>query len=73
MLAVADQLSRLGKRELLCLLSFTCNYVVSVLRGYLFLLVLGMGCIILLWQSLGLPYTYFALGTYEASSGFIGP
>ena len=28
--AVADQLPRLGKRELICLLSFTCTYVVSV-------------------------------------------
>ena len=25
-----DQLPRLGKRELMCLLLFTCNYVVSV-------------------------------------------
>ena len=25
-----DQLLRLGKRELICLLLFTCNYVVSV-------------------------------------------
>ena len=41
MCAVADQLPRLGKRELICLLSFTCNYVVSVRRGSLFLLVLG--------------------------------
>ena len=31
--------------ELICLLSFTGNYVVSVRRG--FLLVLGMGCVIL--------------------------
>ena len=32
MLAVVDQLPRLGKREreLVCLLLFTCNYVVSV-------------------------------------------
>ena len=30
MLAVADHFPRLGKRELICLLSFTCNYVVSV-------------------------------------------
>ena len=26
----------LGKRELICLLSFTCNYVVSVRGGFLF-------------------------------------
>ena len=38
------------------MLSFTCNYVVSVRRDFLFLLMLGMGCIILLWQSLSLPY-----------------
>ena len=36
-LAVADQLPRSGKRELICLLSFTCNYVVSVRSGFLFL------------------------------------
>ena len=49
-----DQLPRLGKRELICLLLFTCNYVVSVWRGFLFLLVLGMGYVILLWHSLSL-------------------
>ena len=36
----------LGKRELICLLLFTCNYVVSVRRGFLFLWVLGMGCVL---------------------------
>ena len=41
------------------LLSFTCNYVVSVRRCFLFLLVLEMGCVILLWYSQGLPYNYF--------------
>ena len=51
-----DQLPRLGKRELICLLLFTCNYVVSVWRGFLFLWVLGMGYVILLWHSLSLPY-----------------
>ena len=54
-----DQLPRLGKRELICLLLFTCNRVVSVRRGFLFLCVLGMGCVILLWHSLCLPYTHF--------------
>ena len=48
MLAVVDQLPRLGKRELISLLSFTCNYAVSVRRGFLFFWVLGMGCVILL-------------------------
>ena len=38
-----DQLPRLGKKEIICLLLFTCNNVVSVRRGFLFLLVLGMG------------------------------
>ena len=54
-----DQLHRLGKRELICLLLFTCNYVVSVRRGFLFLWVLGMGYVILFWHSLGLLYDYF--------------
>ena len=27
---VENQLPRLGKRELICLLLFTCNYVISV-------------------------------------------
>ena len=58
---VVDQLPRLGKRELVCLLLFTCNYVVSVRRGFLFLWLLGMGCVILLWHSLGLQYNYFPL------------
>ena len=52
---VADQLPRLGKRELVFLLLFTCNFVVSVRRRFLFFLVLGMGCVILLWHSLDLP------------------
>ena len=34
MLTVVDQLPRLGKRELICLLLFTCNYVVSVLERF---------------------------------------
>ena len=54
-----DQLPRLGKREVICLLLFTCNYVVSVQRGFLFLWVLGMGYVILLWHSLSLPHNYF--------------
>ena len=40
-------------------LSFTCNYVIFSLRGFLFLLVLEMGCAILLWHSLGLQYNHF--------------
>ena len=56
-----ERLPRLGKRELICLLLFTCNYVVSVLRDFLFLWVLGMGYVILLWHSLSLPYIYIYL------------
>ena len=59
MYTVVDQLPRLGKRKLICLLLFICNYVVSVWRGFLFLWVLGMGYVILLWHSLSLPYNYF--------------
>ena len=53
-----DQLPRLETRELISLLLFTCNYVVSVWRGFLFLWMLGMDYIILLWHSLSLPYNY---------------
>ena len=56
---MVDQLPRLRQRELICLLLFTCNYVVSVWRGFLFLWVLGMGYVILLWHSLSLPYNYY--------------
>ena len=56
-----DQLPRLGKREIIFLLLFAYNYVVSVWRGFLFLWVLGMGYVILLWHSLSLPYNYFEL------------
>ena len=42
------------------ILSFTCYYVVSVRKGILFLWVLEMGCLILLWHSLSLPYKYCA-------------
>ena len=63
-----DQLPRLGKRELICLLLFTCNYVVSVWRSFLFLWVLGMGYVILLWHSLSLPYNYSTISTYDFST-----
>ena len=54
--AVADQLPRLGKRGLVFLLLFTCYFVVSVRRRFLFLLVIRMGYVILLWHSLDLPF-----------------
>ena len=53
-----NQLPRLGKGGLICLLLFTCNYVVSV--EDLFLWVLGMGYVILLWHSLSLPCNYLS-------------
>ena len=52
-----DQLPRLGNRELICLLLVTCNYVVSVRRGFPFLWVLGMGYVIM-------PPTLKKWGTY---------
>ena len=59
-----DQLPRLGKRELICLLLFICNNVVSVRRGFLFFhWVLGMGYVILFWHSLSLPYNYLVCST----------
>ena len=53
--AVVDQLPRLGKRELVFLLLFTCSFLFSVSWRFLFLLVLCMSCTFLLWDSLGLP------------------
>ena len=55
-----DRIPRLGKRELISLLFLTCNYVVSVLRAFLFLWVLGMDYVILLWHSLSRPYNYLS-------------
>ena len=40
-------------------LSFSCNCVVSVRMGFLFLLVLGMDCVILLWHSRDFPNNHF--------------
>ena len=40
-------------------MSYFVFFVVSVRRGFLFLLVLGMGYVILLWNSLSLPYNYY--------------
>ena len=64
-----DRLPRLGKRELIYLLLFTCNYVVSVWRGFRFLWVLGMGYVILLWHYLSLPYNYWA--NYQTDRRFM--
>ena len=53
-----DQFHRLGKRELIYLLLFTRNYVVSF-GEVIFLWMLGMGYVILLWYPLCLPYNDF--------------
>ena len=57
----SESLTSVGEKRSICLLLFTCSYVVSVWRGILFLWVLGMSCVILLWHSLSLPYNYFAV------------
>ena len=43
----------------------TCNYVVSVWRDFLVLWVLGMGYVILLWHSLGLPFIIFQMKCFD--------
>ena len=57
-LYVSGKLPRYGKRELICLLLFTCNYVVSLRRGFLFLWILEMGYVILC-HSLSISFNYF--------------
>ena len=51
-------ITSVGEERANFLLLFTCNYmyVVSVRRGFHFLMVIGIGCLILLWYYLGLPY-----------------
>ena len=55
----SGSITSVGEEALICLLLLTCNYVVSVRRGFFCLWVLGMGYVILLWHSLSLPYNYF--------------
>ena len=66
-----DQLPRLGKRELICLLLFTCIYVVSVWRGLLFLWLLRMGYVILFWHSLSLPLIILCDHSLQNNSIFL--
>ena len=47
-------------KELISLLSITLNNVVSVRKGFFFLFVCWMGCVIFLWHYLSLPYNYFS-------------
>ena len=56
-----DQLPRLGKRELICLLLFTCNYVVSVWERF----PLPLGA----WDGL----RYFIVALPEPSYNYFGP
>ena len=60
------------KRELIFLLSITRDYVVSVRRGFLFLVVLRTGWLILLLHSLGLPNKYFIIFVICANYVIIG-
>ena len=53
----SGSITSVGERELIFLLSFT--YYVDFVTSFLFHLVLGIGYIILLWHSLGLPYNSF--------------
>ena len=62
MQAAADQVPRLEKR----VLSFIFNYLVSVPRGFLFLLVVGIGCVILLWHSIYSQFNYFVFRIYKS-------
>ena len=47
--AIVDQLPRLRKREFVFLLLFACNFMVCASKRFLFLLILGMGCAILIF------------------------
>ena len=42
------RLPRLGKKALIFQISFACKYVVLLRRGFLFLMVLRIGCVVLL-------------------------
>ena len=56
-----------GGGGLVCLLLFACDYVISVWGGFLFLWVLGVGCVILLWHSLSLPFSCFAFSARSSA------
>ena len=61
-------ITSVGEETANCLLSFACDHVVPGRKGFLFLWVLGVGCFILLWHSLRLPYNYFEqISVYEIS------
>ena len=53
MKAVADGLR---ERANFFLLPFPFNYMVTIMRGFIFIFVLGIRGFILLWHSLGLTY-----------------
>ena len=51
-----------GRANLSAIVYLSVSMWFSVRRGFLFLWVFGMGCVILLWHSLGLPYNYVSYG-----------
>ena len=65
MYAIVDQLPWLRKRELVFLLLFACNFMVCVSKRFLFVLVLGMGCVFLMLHSLDLPLIIIQASSYH--------
>ena len=49
-------ITSVGEARANFLLSFTCNYMVSVRMGFFFLLKLEIGCVIILFHPQSLPY-----------------
>ena len=74
MLIVLVQLFRVEKRELIWLLLFTINYVLSVRSGFLFLWVLRMDCV---FFTVALPvssiYLFTILEDFENASTRLYP
>ena len=66
-----DQLPRLGKRELVFLLLFTCSFVVSVSWRFLFLLVPWDGLRFFIVAFPGPSVDYFTAGSPCGTSVFI--
>ena len=65
--SVSGSITSVGEERANLSAGFTCNYVVSVRRGFLLPWVFGIGYI-LLWHSLSLPYNY-SIKQYDASGG----
>ena len=70
--SVGRKRERERERERTFVLLFTCNYVVSDRKSFLFLLVLRIGCVNVLWHSLSLPYNYIKSGrVLKGQDGFL--